>query len=90
MGVSTGDTLDVTNWVANTDYFYSNTTPTGTNQIVFTGYSGSATRWQSYTSGPENENQISPVPETSAYGALFMGISIAGILLYRSRRSSDQ
>jgi len=86
-----GATLSVQNWANLVDYFYSNTT-TGTqgtapeNQIAFTGYSGNATRWNSYTNGPNNEHQVSPVPESAVYGCVVTALSLAGIVAIRARK----
>jgi hypothetical protein len=83
--------LSVNNWTNFVDYFYSNTSP-GTqgsapiDQIVFTGYAGSATRWNTYQDGPGMDNQITPAPEPATYGAIFVGISLLGIVAYRRRR----
>jgi fibronectin-binding autotransporter adhesin len=88
--------LTVNNWADMVDYFYSNTSPgtQGTapiDQIVFNGSTGAATKWNTYQTGtgpvgPGNE--ITPVPEPSTYGAIFVGISLAGIIIYRRRRSA--
>jgi hypothetical protein len=92
--LSTGAQLSVNHWTDGTDYFYSSTSP-GTmgqppiNQIVFSGYTGNQTHWNTYTSGPENFNQITPTPEPATYGAIFIGISLAGIIIHRRRRSAD-
>ncbi len=81
-------TLSVQNWANLVDYFYSNAT-TGTkgtapeNQIVFTGYSGNATHWNSNTDGPNNGHQVSPVPEPAFYGSIMIALSLAGIVAFR-------
>jgi hypothetical protein len=76
------------------DYFYSGTSP-GTmgsapiNQIAFTGYTGNETHWDTYTSGPGPGNEITPAPEPATYGALFVGLSLLGIVVYRCRRHAS-
>ena len=74
------------------DYFYSSTSPgtQGTapeNQIGFTGYTNNQTHWNSYTSGPGAGNEITPAPEPATYGAIFVALSLVGIVVYRRRRS---
>lgn len=80
--VANGVTLTITGWTNTVDYFYATTALTlGTGaQIVFAGYSGSDTKWQSY------DKQITPVPEPAAFGALFMGLATGCYLLRRRRR----
>lgn len=73
---TTSLTLVVTNWVDAVDYFTTPTSPgemgsPPLNQVVFTGFT-SDTRWIDY------DEQITPVPEPSTYGALFVG----GLLAY--------
>jgi hypothetical protein len=86
--------LSVQNWANMVDYFYSGTSP-GTmgsapiNQIAFTGYTGNETHWDTYTSGPGPGNEITPAPEPATYGALFVGLSLLGIVVYRCRRHAS-
>lgn len=84
---NTGLQLSVNNWTDAADFFYSNTNPgpkgsAPTNQIVFNGFSGNDTRWDSF------DHQITPVPEPSTYGAALMAL-LGGFLYWRrrSRRS---
>ncbi len=77
LAIAAGVTLTILNWQAAVDFFASaNWTgaihdATGSspmNQIVFSGFSGSDTRWKSGT------NEITPfVPEPTTYGAFLMG-----------------
>lgn len=83
---STSLTLNVTNWTNTQDYFLSQANPGSTgspplNQIVFTGYTGADTKWMSY------DKQITPVPEPSTYGALFM-TGLAGFFGWRRYRGA--
>jgi autotransporter-associated beta strand protein len=83
---SAGATLTVNNWANMVDYFYSNTNPgTALAQISFTGYANQP-HWNTYTSGPGAGYEITPAPEPSTYGAIFVGISLIGIVIYRRRR----
>ena len=85
--ISSGQTLTVSNWATVVDYFYSNTNPgSAVNQITFTG-SVNPTQGNSYTDGPDNEHQVTP-SEPATYGALFVGASLAGIVLVRRRREA--
>jgi hypothetical protein len=85
--IGTGQTLTVNNWANVVDYFYSNTNPgSAVSQITFSGYPGSVTKWNTYQDGPDNENQVIPAPEPAAYGAVFVGASLAGLILVRRRR----
>ena len=61
----------------------SGPTYTPENQITFTSpisYSNSATTWQSY------DHQITPAPEPSTYGAIFLGACV-GLIFWRRRRA---
>jgi len=87
--VSSGVTLTIKNWTDTVDYFYSLTNPGTTNlgRIVFSPvYSGTDTKWQAY------DNEITPVPEPSTYGALLMSamLALAGCRRLHPRRSSSQ
>ncbi len=71
-----GFTLNITNWTNATDYFFaanwSGAVPGTTgvapmNQVTFSGFAAGDTKWQSY------DNQVTPVPEPSTYGALLLG-----------------
>jgi fibronectin-binding autotransporter adhesin len=91
--VDAGVSLSITNWVNNVDYFYATSTFPGAipdqraaapeNQIAFAGYSNNATVWQSY------DHQITPAPEPSTYGAIFLGACV-GLLYWRRRRSTRE
>jgi autotransporter-associated beta strand protein len=85
----TGTMLTVKDWSNTIDYFYSQTSPTAgaLSSITFNGYAG-PTKWESYTDGPGNGHEITPAPEPGAYGAIFVGISLASIMIYRRRRPS--
>ena len=48
------------------------------NQVTFTGSSNNDTSWQGY------DHQITPAPEPSTYGALFIGLSL-GLVAWRRR-----
>jgi hypothetical protein len=88
VSIASGQTLTVNNWANIVDYFYSNTNPgSAVTQITFTGTVGT-THWNTYTDGPDNLNQITPAPEPATYGAIFVGISLVGIILARRRRQS--
>jgi len=90
--LSGGVQLSVNNWANMVDYFYSAASPgaQGTvpiDQIVFSGSTGAATHWNTTTDGPGNGHEITPAPEPSTYGAIFVGISLVGVILYRRRRA---
>jgi autotransporter-associated beta strand protein len=90
-GATSTKLLNVQNWANTVNYFYSLSSPgaQGTSPIddvVFTGYSGALTHWTSYTTGPLGEHEITPAPEPGTYGALFAGLSLAGIAAWRLRR----
>ncbi|MBI2518729.1 MAG: autotransporter-associated beta strand repeat-containing protein [Opitutae bacterium] len=83
-----GVTLTVTNWQDSLDYFYAQGWVGGvldsrgnspSNQIVFTGFTGSDTVWQGY------DHQVTPVPEPSTYGALLLAAT-GGFVAWRRRR----
>lgn len=89
--IASGVTLTITNWAAAIDFLYVTTFTGATqdtvdtapmNQIVFSGYSGWPTDWQS------SDSQIRPrVPEPSTYGAMVLGSLLAffGWRRWRSR-----
>ena len=85
--VNSGVTLTVTNWADTVDFFYSLFSPGAANlgRIVFTGYSASDTKWDSF------EHEITPVPEPASYGAMFMlvGLVACAWLRFRSTRTPD-
>lgn len=88
--LSGGTQLSVNNWANLVDYFYSSTSP-GTmgsapiNQIVFNGFSGNVTRWNAYNSGPGPGIEITPIPESTLYGAVLMALSLACIVAARRK-----
>jgi fibronectin-binding autotransporter adhesin len=76
-----GGTLDVNNWANMVDYFYSTSNPgSAVSSIAFSGYTASQTHWNAST------GEITPAPEPATYGALFVGISLIGMVIYRRRR----
>lgn len=79
--VNSGVTLIVANWTDTIDYFYSLLNPGSTNlgRIVFSGYSAADTKWQSF------DHEITPVPESSTYGAAFMSLALAAWAFVRLR-----
>ena len=86
--ISAGVTLNILNWANATDFFYAanwaggvfdTTGVTPMNQVVFSGFSGANTKWQGY------DNQVTPVPEPSTYGALLLG-ALTGLFAWRRRR----
>jgi autotransporter-associated beta strand protein len=83
VSVNPGVTLTITDWTDTADYFYSNNNPGATNlgRIVFSGYSPTATNWQSF------DSEITPVPEPATYGAvlMFIGLSLGLVAAWRSR-----
>lgn len=87
--IADGVTLTIQNWADATDFFFTQNwagasfDTTGANpmtQMVFSGFSANDTKWQSY------DNQITPVPEPSTYGALMIG-GLAAFAAWRRRRS---
>lgn len=88
--INAGVTLTILNWVNGSDFLYATNWTGATqdtvgaapmNQVAFSGFSASATRWQSF------DDQITPVPEPSAYGALLLG-GLGTLLWWRRRRRS--
>ena len=85
--IDTGVTLTINNWVDTVDYFYLVNSPGSQgnaplNQIVFSGFTGSNTKWQPY------DHQVTPVPEPATYGAALIGFS-ALLLAWRRRRTAS-
>ena len=89
--ISGGVTLNIINWVAASDFFYTTNWTGATkdvmgsapmNQITFSGFTAAETGWDGW------DNQIRPrVPEPSAYGAMFLG-GLAGFFAWRRRRKA--
>ncbi len=87
--IDAGVTLTINNWTDATDYFYAQSwtgaTPdargtTPMNQVTFSGFSSSTTGWLNF------DNQITPVPEPSTYGAIFAALML-GWVAWRRRES---
>ncbi len=80
--IDPGAVLTIANWSDAVDYFYSLADPGAANlgRIVFNGYSASDTKWQSW------DHQITPVPEPSIYGVVFVMLSALGAGYLRRRR----
>jgi autotransporter-associated beta strand protein len=87
--ISGGVTLNIINWAAASDFFYTANWSGATydtmgsapmNQVIFSGYTASETGWDSW------DNQIRPrVPEPSTYGAMLL-TALAGFFGWRRRR----
>jgi autotransporter-associated beta strand protein len=85
-----GITLQISNWIDGNDLFVTNAwldavyDTTGVdpmNQIIFSGFGGNDTAWRSFN------DEITPIiPEPGTYGAIFMGLSLAGWLSRRRPR----
>jgi autotransporter-associated beta strand protein len=80
--IASGVTLTVLNWQNGLDTFYAtnwngavyNTTGSDPmDQVVFSGFAGSNTKWQSF------DNQVTPVPEPPFYGMIVLAIATAGL-----------
>lgn len=89
LSISAGVTVTILNWQNATDYFFAQnwtgavvdtTGTTPMNQVVFSTFTGNDTKWQGY------DNQITPVPEPSTYGAILMAAGLAFFGLRRWRR----
>lgn len=95
--VAPGVTLNITNWQDSFDALYTQAWVGGvldnrgispSDRVNFVGYGGSSnTIWQGY------DSQVTPVPEPSTYGAIFLGVTSALLYLRRRRQqaaSSDR
>ncbi len=88
--ISAGVTLTIANWANAADFFftsnwtgavYNTTGAIPMNQVAFNGFSAANTKWQSY------DNQVTPVPEPSTYGALLLG-ALTSLMVVRRWRTS--
>jgi autotransporter-associated beta strand protein len=80
-------TLTIKNWIEFTDFFLiADNASVDFARITFEGYGGQA-GWQDYSTGWK---QITPVPEPSSYGAIFLGGAAALMLLRRRPRGTQQ
>lgn len=86
--ISNGVTLTITNWTDNSDFFYTTNFAGVTqdvansgslSQLSFTGFTANKDKWQSY------DDQITPVPEPSTYGAILLLVT-GGIVGLRRRK----
>jgi autotransporter-associated beta strand protein len=89
--INAGVTLTILNWTNGSDFLYATNWTGATqdttgaapmNQVSFSGFSASDTQWQSL------DDQITPVPEPSAYGALLLGGISAVFWWWRRRRTA--
>lgn len=74
--MASGVTLTITDWTYGVDYFYSlygDPGPTVRSRIVFSGYTPGNANWLPI------DHEISPVPEPSMYGAVFMFLGFCGV-----------
>lgn len=95
VSVGGGQVLTVNNWAAAVDYFFvqNNPGPQGTpptNQVDFTSYpvdswTGNDTQWIPFAH--TTYGQLTPVPEPSTYGAVFLASALAWVLW--RRRQAD-
>jgi hypothetical protein len=89
-------TLSIANWVNGIDYFFAQNWTGATlnvrnappmNMVTFaassTNYAASNTAWLTYGS----TSMITPAPEPTTYGAIFMGLSLVGLGFRRWRTS---
>lgn len=95
LNIAAGVTINIINWQDATDYFFAtnwtgatqdSTGSSPMNQVVFNNptWTGNDTKWQSY------DDQITPVPEPSTYGALLIGALGAALGWRRWRKSRSQ
>jgi hypothetical protein len=88
VNVTGAGNLTVNNWTDFVDFFSAANSPgaqgtSPTNKIVFATFSGSATKWTSYS-------EITPVPEPSTYGLLMLGGATGLVFWVRRRRRVSQ
>ena len=80
--------LKVSNWSNGSDAFVADVSPgpkgsSPTNKVVFDGYVGNDTRWVPYY----GSGVLTPVPEPSTYGAIFLGAAVGLVAMRRRRRA---
>ena len=83
LSISSGVVLTVANWVDAVDFFYAFNDPGAANlgRVVFTTFLPTDTKWIAY------DNQVTPVPEPSTYGAMLIGAAL-GLVWWRRRAGS--
>ncbi len=88
--IDAGVNLTLSNWTETMDYFFAQYWAGAVfdtqgaapmNQITFSGFADSDTRWQEY------DSQITPVPEPATYGALLVG-ALAAVFGWRRWRQA--
>ncbi len=87
--IGAGDTLTVLGWTNEVDYFLTKNWTGVTlgsrgvgpeSQVSFSGSPSGSTGWLAF------DNEVSPAPEPSTYGAILVGISLLGIEALRRKR----
>jgi autotransporter-associated beta strand protein len=92
----TAGQISITSWANGVDYFYAQSWGTETintrgtpeeQKILFSGFTTGNTAWLSYDPGDSDHSkrQVTPAPEPSTYGAIFMGLSLVGLGFRRWR-----
>ena len=88
--IQAGATLTITNWQNTVDFFtagnwsgavFNTSGSSPMNQIVFSGFAGNNTKWASY------DNEVTPVPEPSTYGA-FLFAALLGLLCWHRHHAA--
>jgi autotransporter-associated beta strand protein len=83
--ITAGSTLSIINWQNSVDTFtaanwagatFDTSGSSPMNQIVFSGFTGSNTHWASF------DDQVTPVPEPSTYGAILLA-ALLGFFAWR-------
>ncbi len=93
LDVASGVVLTITNWQNSLDALYTQAWVGGvpdvrgispSNRVNFVGYGGSGnTIWQDF------DKQVTPVPEPSTYGAIFLACA-TGVLFWRRQRKAKR
>jgi hypothetical protein len=85
LNIASGATLTITNWTNAVDYFYATSFPGTTPDILGNGTASrvSFAGWSNGTKWTSVGNEVTPVPEPSSYGAIFLGLAGCGYLWRR-------
>ncbi len=85
--IDPGVQLTINGWANAMNYFYATNDPGAATlaQVTFSNFPSNPAKWLSYADGPDNNHQITPVPEPATYGAIFTAAAL-GLFFWQRRK----